>query len=176
MSLDVNRIDAFRERFNEEVGKRMSAELMIPGIRIDSPLDPSAIDGRFWAVLQQFEPFGPANSRPVFLGRRLQVVGRPQTMGKSQNHIRFSIRSSETKQSRVYKVIGFDMAGQMNLLKNAHSEGDTIDLLFSVEENDWKGTKTIELRARDIRVSSVQGDPVVAAPVEQLVLGTDIGP
>ena len=51
----------------------------------------------------------------------------------------------------VYKAIGFNMAGQLNLLKTAYSEKQTIDLLFSIEENEWKGTTTVELRARDIR-------------------------
>ena len=100
MSLELDAVDDFRERFNEEVGKRMSAELMIPAIRIDCPLDTSEIDGRFWAVLKQFEPFGPANSRPVFLGKDLRVVGQPRTMGKSQDHIRFNVRSSLNDRSR----------------------------------------------------------------------------
>lgn len=150
MSLDISRIDEFRERFDSEVGKRMSAELMIPSIKIDALVNPIDITPRFWAVLKQFEPFGPGNSRPIYLGTNLKVVGRPKTIGKSNTHLKFSVRD-QLDQARPFSVIGFDLGGHLPMLKESMSEGTGIDMLFSVEENEWNGSKSLQLRARDLR-------------------------
>lgn len=157
MSLDIARIDEFRDRFDKGVGERMSADLMIPSIKIDGNVDPTEITPRFWAVLKQFEPFGPGNSRPIYLGSNLKVVGQPKTIGKTNAHLKFNVRDGKNE-SRPFSVIGFDMGGHLPVLKECMSEGAGIDLLFSVEENEWNGTRSLQFRARDLRPASVSSD------------------
>ena len=154
MSLEVGNVDEFRDRFNDEVGKRMTAELMIPSIRIDADLDPANISPRFWAVLKQFEPFGPGTSRPIYLGTGLEVVGKPKVIGKSKSHLKFNVRGGASS-SRPYSVIGFDMGGHLQTLQRCMESGSGIDLLFSIEENVWNGTRSLQLRARDIKASDL---------------------
>jgi single-stranded-DNA-specific exonuclease len=45
--------------------------------------------------------------------------------------------------------IGFNMAGKMPLLQN----GLPIDIVFKIDENEWNGEKSLQLKVIDCRLS-----------------------
>ena len=155
MSLPVDHIETFRDRFNEAVGERVTPELLQPSIKVDAPLDLreiGSIDDRFWAVLQQFGPFGPANARPVFHATDLAVVGSPRTVGSDGSHLKFEVRQREEARSPSYDVIGFGMGDKLSVLEQSQNEDRPLELLFSLEDNTWRGNTTLQLKARDLRL------------------------
>jgi single-stranded-DNA-specific exonuclease len=111
-------------------------------LKIDAEIDFSEIDGRFVRLLQYLEPFGQQNMRPNFLSRNLEVVGTPRIVGT--NHIKFKARQNGT----VFDCIGFDMGDLLYRLAPGEA---SLDLVYVVEENEWNGKKTIQLRLRAIR-------------------------
>ena len=154
LSLDVDDIEAFRDRFDAAVGERVTPELLTPSITVDAELDLDAIgsiDDRFWAVLQQFGPFGPANATPVFHGRNLAVVGSPRTVGSDGSHLKFEVRQREGN-GATFDVIGFGMGEKLSVLERSQDEGRPLELLFSLEDNTWNGRTTLQLKARDLRL------------------------
>jgi single-stranded-DNA-specific exonuclease len=155
MSLPVDHIETFRDRFNEAVGERVTPELLQPSIKVDAPLDLreiGSIDDRFWAVLQQFGPFGPANARPVFHATDLAVVGSPRTVGSDGSHLKFEVRQRAETRSPSYDVIGFGMGDKLSVLEQSQNEDRPLELLFSLEDNTWRGNTTLQLKARDLRL------------------------
>ena len=156
MSLPEDQVDRFRDRFDEAVGERVTPEMLTPTKKVDAHLSLDAIgnvQGRFWAVLKQFGPFGPANPTPVFQASDLAVVGRPRTVGGNDAHLKFRVRpSGERTDAPVYDVIGFDMGQKLHVVQESQSNGVPLELLFSVEENTWNGRTTLQLRARDLRL------------------------
>jgi single-stranded-DNA-specific exonuclease len=154
LSLDVDAIEAFRDRFDAAVGERVTPELLTPSITVDAELDLDAIgsiDDRFWAVLQQFGPFGPANATPVFHARDLAVVGAPRTVGSDGSHLKFEVRQREGD-GATFDVIGFGMGEKLSVLERSQKEGRPFELLFSLEDNTWNGRTTLQLKARDLRL------------------------
>jgi single-stranded-DNA-specific exonuclease len=154
LSLEVDAIEAFRDRFDAAVGERVTPELLTPSITVDAELDLDAIgsiDDRFWAVLQQFGPFGPANATPVFQGRDLAVVGRPRTVGSDGSHLKFEVRQ-RNGDGATFDVIGFGMGEKLSVLERSQEEGRPLELLFSLEDNTWNGRTTLQLKARDLRL------------------------
>jgi single-stranded-DNA-specific exonuclease len=156
MSLPVDQIEAFRDRFDEAVGERVTPDLLTPSIKVDAEIDLDVIgsvDDRFWAVLQQFGPFGPANPRPVFHARPLAVAGSPRTVGSDNSHLKFKVRPRGDGRGPVYDVIGFGMGEKLSVLERSQDEDRPLELLFSLEDNTWRGNTTLQFKARDLRLA-----------------------
>ncbi|MCB0718806.1 MAG: single-stranded-DNA-specific exonuclease RecJ [Bacteroidetes bacterium] len=151
VQLERSQVDAFRRRFEEAVSEQLTPELRRPAIRIDAEVSLEEIDERFWAVLKQFEPFGPSNSRPVFVSHGLEVVQPPRVLGKRGEHLKFKVRQSGTARGIVRDVIGFDMGDRQDFVSGLFSSGATLSMAYTVDENEWKNTKTLQLRPRDMR-------------------------
>ncbi|TDI69921.1 MAG: single-stranded-DNA-specific exonuclease RecJ [Bacteroidetes bacterium] len=158
LSLPVENIEEFIRRFEEGVSSQVSPELMDPVIHLDAKLSFRSIDKRFWAVLKQFEPFGPDNSQPLFLTTNLMVSGEPKTVGRDNTHLKFSVR--ERDQSGVDRdVIGFRMSEYLDILVESSETNSPIELVYSLEENTWNGRTSIQLRAKDLRLTNTE-EPV----------------
>jgi single-stranded-DNA-specific exonuclease len=156
MSLPEDRIDAFRDRLDEAIGERVTSELLTPAIKIDAPLDLSTIgsvDDRFWAVLKQFGPFGPSNPKPVFHAEDLAVAGQPRTVGSNGKHLKFKVRQREQPGEAPIDVIGFGMGEKLSVLRESQRTNRPLELLFSLEANTWKGRTSLQLKARDLRLT-----------------------
>lgn len=155
LSLDVDNLDAFRDRFDAAVGERVTPELLTPSIKVDAKLDLGtigSIDDRFWAVLQQFGPFGPSNPTPVFHATGLTLADTPRTVGQNDSHLKFDVRPMDRPDGPVFDVIGFGMGEKLSILERSQREDTPVELLFSLEDNTWNGRTTLQLKARDVRL------------------------
>lgn len=157
MSLPVDNIERFRDRFDAAIGKRVTPELLTPSIKVDAEIDLNVIGeigDRFWAVLKQFGPFGPANAKPVFHAKDLTVAGSPRTVGSDGSHLKFSVRPRSTTDGPppVYDAIGFGMGEKLSVLEESNEAGKPFELLFSLEENTWNGETNLQFKARDLRL------------------------
>lgn len=150
LQLPEEHVPDFRDRFDAAVHARMRPELMTPVINVDAPVMLDEIDARFWAVLRQFEPFGPANPRPLFVASDLEVVGRATTVGRDDKHLRFSARSRSG--NKAFQAIGFGLAGHLNTLLESQRSGTPFEMVFSLDENDYRGKTSLQLKPRDIRL------------------------
>ncbi len=142
LSIQEENINEFKSRFEEIAGTRLRDEQLVPKLTIDAEITLAEIDAMFLKLLRYFAPFGPQNMRPVFVSKKLQVVGSPSLVGS--NHLKFKVRQHD----HVFDVIGFGMG---DLAYRVRSGESGIDLAFVIEENEWMGRKGIQLRAKDIR-------------------------
>ena len=62
-----------------------------------------------------------------------------------EQHIRFVIK----QQNITLNGIGFNMPGKFELLKKKKP----LDIVFTIDENEWQGNKTLQLKVIDIRLS-----------------------
>ncbi len=164
LSLTTDNIEAFRDRFDAAVGERVTPELLTPSLKVDAEVDLDAIgsiDDRFWAVLKQFGPFGPANPTPVFHATELAVAGTPRTVGSDGSHLKFNVRprtAAEEGNAPVFDVIGFGMGDKLSVLQTSKEENRPFELLFSLEENTWNGQTSLQLKARDLRLEEAPSE------------------
>lgn len=143
MTLEMQQVDAFRQKFEEIVSATIDPQLLIPEIVIDAEIDFSDINWTFYRILTQMEPFGPENMRPVFITRRVTDSGFSKIV--KEQHLRFSVRQGET----VFNGIGFGMADKYALLQN----GQPVDIVYKLDENEWNGSKSLQLRVVDVKAS-----------------------
>ena len=150
LTLRERDVPAFQARFDEAVGERATPDVFHPTLDVDAVLDLRDLDARFWAVLRQFAPFGPDNLAPTFHAVGLEVVGEPRTVGREDKHLKFGVRSPGGGEAR--DVIGFRMGQHLPVLLESQRHGRPLELLFSVEENTWRGRTSLQLKARDVRL------------------------
>ena len=143
MTLQNDKVDAFRQKFEEVVQSSIHPELLIPEIVIDAELNLSDIKSSFYNILCQMEPFGPDNVRPLFITRRVYNTGWSKVV--KENHLRFVLEQNGCKMSG----IGFNMADKMPLLLNRQP----LDVVYRIDENEWNNEKSLQLKVIDVRLS-----------------------
>ena len=57
-------------KFEEVVSNTIDPKLLIPEIIIDAEVSFCDIKTSFYSIIQQMEPFGPENMRPVFITKK----------------------------------------------------------------------------------------------------------
>jgi single-stranded-DNA-specific exonuclease len=151
LALKPENVEAFVDRFDQAVAGAITPETLEPMTEVDANMGLSDLDKRFWSVLKQFEPFGADNAAPVFMANNLEVVGPVTTVGKQRTHLKFSVRERASNHpSR--DVIGFGMSKHLDLVLHSQNSGDSLELLFAIQENTWNGRSKLQLLAKDIRL------------------------
>jgi len=142
LSMPTHNIEPFRKKFEEVVSETIEAHMLVPEIIIDAEIEFTDIKQSLFNIIHQMEPFGPGNMRPTFIARRVKDTGYSKIL--KEQHIRFIV----TQNNLVLNGIGFNMAHKFHLLKNE------IDIVFTLDENEWNGNKTLQLKVIDVRASS----------------------
>ena len=90
------------------------------------------------------EPFGPENLRPIFVARKVEDYGWSKIV--KEDHIRFVLKQDKT----IFNGIGFNMAYKFPLI----SMRKPLDIVFTLDENEWNGEKHLQLKMIDFRLSA----------------------
>jgi single-stranded-DNA-specific exonuclease len=143
LTLDASNLEAFQQRFEEVVSSTLTADMMTPVIEIDYTLALDAVNVKFLNVLKQMGPFGPENPRPVFAANNLYVFNSLSSF--KDRHIKFLV--GQEGGDNIFQAVGFDMADYYNRI----SQGDSFRMAFTIEENVYNGTTSIQLRIKDIK-------------------------
>ena len=89
------------------------------------------------------EPFGPDNMRPQFLIKNVTDSGFSRVV--KEDHLRFVLRKDEI----TFTGIGFNMADKFTLLQMK----TPVDIICKIDENEWNGTRSLQLRITDLKLS-----------------------
>jgi len=155
LTLPEKNIPALRERLDAYASRLLTEDILKPEIEIDSRLHLSDLTDRFWAVLKQFGPFGPANKRPVFYGSDLIVVGYPSVVGSG--HLKFKVRQSGVPGPGL-DVIGFNMHDSLPIVRATSNPEDHLEMVFTVDENSWNNRRSLQLKLKDVRKQNGKSD------------------
>ncbi len=144
MTLLPEKVNDFAAAFEQAVQEQIQPEQLIPEIIIDAPIHFESITPTLYNILTQMEPFGPDNMRPVFIAEKVYDTGFSKIV--KEQHIRFVVK----QRNITLTGIGFNMANKFELLQ----QQQPLDLVFTLDENEWNGEKTIQLKMIDLRLSN----------------------
>lgn len=145
LTLETDKVDAFREKFEEIVSATITEDLLIPEIIIDAEIQLKDITPAFYNILQQMEPFGPENMTPVFIAKGVRDTGFSRIV--KEDHLKFVIQQGDT----TITGIGFNMADKFSIVES----GRPFDIVFKIDENEWNGNKNLQVRAEDVREAQI---------------------
>jgi single-stranded-DNA-specific exonuclease len=143
LTLDIHNLESFQKKFEEVVSSTITEEMLTPVIDIDSEVHFDAINNKFLKVLKQMGPFGPENPNPVFMASNVYVFNSLASF--KDKHLRFLIAQEGSE--HVFQAVAFDLSEHYNKL----SRRDPFQMVFTVEENTFNGTTTLQLRIKDIK-------------------------
>jgi len=141
LTIKSENFDLFKIKFENIVRKKIQPEQKINVIDIDLEIDLDSIDGRFYRILKQFEPFGPDNLNPIFSTENLNINGPLRFIGEDKSHVKLELN---TKSSKI-NAIGFGIASKFKSLKK-----QKVDLCYTLNENHWNNKTTIQLNIKDV--------------------------
>ncbi|MEO7312492.1 MAG: single-stranded-DNA-specific exonuclease RecJ [Chitinophagaceae bacterium] len=141
LTMKPENVIAFQNRFEQVVSSTIKEEMLTPEIAIDAELSFSQVTSTLYKIICQMEPFGPENLRPVFIARNLLETGYSRIIKEA--HIKFHMKQGD----KLMEGIGFNMADKFNLLQ----PNQPVDLVFTLDENEWNGEKKLQLKVIDLR-------------------------
>ena len=151
LSLPLENISLFREHFDAYVQKNIQPLDEVEELAIDLEIAASNLFlagesvhqvPRIYRMLEQMEPFGPGNNKPVFCIRN--AYASKQRILK-EAHLKFEL--VDPVSGIELSAIGFNMADKADLI----AAGCAFDCAFTLETNTWQNRTTLQIQVRDIR-------------------------
>ena len=90
-------------------------------------------------------PLGPHNQKPVFISRNVQLKYPARIL--KEEHLKASLYQDGNE--FVYEAIGFGLADKAELI----ASGQPFDIAFQIEENEFRGNKSLQLIIKDIKIA-----------------------
>ena len=146
LTMKEEHLEEFCKRMNRFVSGNITKQELTPVVDIDARLDFSQITPKFFRILKQFQPFGPGNANPVFLTDDVYDAGNGRKVGAGGVHLKLDLMQ-ESQPYRQIPAIGFNMAEFYDHIK----AGNPIDVCYSIVENFYRGSSTLQLRLKDMR-------------------------
>ena len=143
LTIDESKIEEFSHKFKEAAKDLISDEDLVPKIEIAAEISLNEIRQEVEKYLEYFEPYGPKNPKPLFVSTNLEVV-YPRLVGNQSQHLRFRVRQNGIE----FDAIGFNMSEHYDRVT---LDRRPIDLVYSIEKNEWMNRVNTQLLVRDLR-------------------------
>lgn len=148
LTIKKENLEAFIKKFEEVVTSTINETDLIPEIEIDAKISFSDITDRFLRVLKQFEPFGPGNPSPLFLSKEVFDTGYAKLTGPKAEHLKLGFKQKKVPGYK-FNAIAFNLGSQYDNAK----EKRLLDIIYSIEENNWRNKVSIQLQIKDMQLS-----------------------
>jgi single-stranded-DNA-specific exonuclease len=142
LTLKEENFEKFKNAF-EEVAKQEKVDEILPVIYIDGIVTGEDMKPEFVKQLTNLEPFGEGNKVPLFAYKELKINSiRALTDGK---HLKLTLKDDNL----IIDAIGFNMGH----LANDYRIGDKVDVVGTLEINNFNGNEKVQINLKDIMKS-----------------------
>ena len=143
LTLKLENVDPFREKFEEIVSTTISTEQLTPKIEIDQIVNLDFITFKNIEIINQMAPFGPLNLQPTFWTKNVYVKNPPRKI--KEEHIKMMLYQEGTNQG--FEAIGFGLGHWAEKIETS----EPFQIVFHLETNEFQGHKTLQLNLKDIK-------------------------
>jgi single-stranded-DNA-specific exonuclease len=152
LSLKEENLEEFIQLFNEKVGEIVTEEMLVPEQLLEAEVhfhelflkNESLYEvPRFKRILSRFEPHGPGNMKPVFVTRNVYI--KDARLLKDQ-HLKLRLYQPGYNNC-ILDAIAFFRPDAYEFCNS----GEPIDLVYTLETNEWNGKSTLQLNIKDLR-------------------------
>ena len=144
LTLKEENYEAFKQAFEDEVSKTIDKSLLTPEIKVDLNIDLHHVNDKLWRIIRQFAPFGPGNMTPIFMTENLKDTGYGKYVGEDDKHLRITVTQPGADK---IVCIGFGLGDKYDIISNRKP----FKAVYSIDENHWKGSVSLQLKLRDIK-------------------------
>lgn len=136
------KLDALKERLVGIATRELGGMELMPTLSIDAEVKLSEMDWATQAQLEQLEPHGYANLAPLFLSRGVEVRDA-RAVGAEGKHLKLTLGDGRV----IYDAIAFRQGYHIADLPHR------VDIVYSLEVNEWGGERRLQLNIKGVRPS-----------------------
>jgi len=141
LTLKSSAFAQFKQAFIDEANQILSDNDLIPRVHADARITVQDLTSETWGLVEQLEPFGFGNPKPVFYLPDVSITNF-ETFGKDRTHVRGTIGEC--------RVLAFSRSEQFAQLK----KDEPVEMLVTLERSTFQGVSRNELFVRDWRSST----------------------
>lgn len=144
-TVETAKITELQETLAKKADEVLADESFTRVLKIDCELPLSVVNLDLYRAIAKLAPFGMGNAEPVFMSS-VEVVDK-RFIGRDMRHVKLKVQSEKLK---VVDAIAFGMAEQAVNVKT----GDTIDIAYTIDENEWNGNTMLQLKVKNFKAIS----------------------
>ena len=141
-SVKTDHMEKFFKALARKAESIVTDEILERFITIDMLLPFELIDKKLFQEIEKLSPFGMGNSEPVFATEDVEVSD-VRRIGQEGKHLKMKL----SKEGKIFDAVGFGLSQKHDV-----QIGDIVSVAFTIDENEWQGKKTMQLKVKDIRV------------------------
>ncbi|WP_198304610.1 single-stranded-DNA-specific exonuclease RecJ [Arcobacter vandammei] len=135
LTMNASNLEEFKSIINKEL-EQVNDSLHNEYITLGE-LDVSSVDLDFISIIEEFEPYGLENERPIFSVSNAKLV-KTELIGKDKNHLKLTLNSD----GFVFEALKFyDSNTKLN---------DSLNLIISISKNEFRGVVTPSFLIQEI--------------------------
>ena len=142
LSIEKKHFEDFKKAIIE-FAKDKITEDCVPIIKVDSEISTKEINIDTIKNLKLLEPYGEGNFSPLFAYKNVKVDSI-RTLSNDK-HLKLNVKD----QNYIFSAIAFNMGDKKSSIKM----GDKVDILHTLEINQYNGIESIQLNVKDIKKS-----------------------
>jgi single-stranded-DNA-specific exonuclease len=142
-TVETAKLPLLQKTLEDRAELLLNKDLLTRSLKIDCELPLGLVDLDLYESLQKLSPFGMGNPEPVFLSKNV-VAEDVRLIGAEGKHLKLGI--SDRKLGIRLEGIAFGMGESAKI-----HIGDNIDLVYTIDENEWNGEKKLQLKIRDVK-------------------------
>ena len=143
LTVKRGKLEEFRVRINEYAEEKLTDDMLNICVEADCELSGGDITMELANEMLRLEPFGIGNASPQFVLKNA-TVRRVSFIGGGK-HTKLTVEKDGAIHTAMYFGIG---EGELPC-----REGDSVDLLFNVDVNDYRNVRTVQLILHDVRLA-----------------------
>ena len=147
LTIRWNDVEIFKQRIEEYVSRHIQPTQTVPTLNADATINFSDINRRMLHDLKRFAPFGPGNTKPVFITNEVYDFGTSKVVGRQQEHLKLELVDSNSP--TVMNGIAFGLSSVARYIKSRRS----FNVLYTIEENVYR-RGNVQLQIDDIHIGT----------------------
>ena len=144
-TVETKKILKLQKMLEDLAEKKLKGNNLERVLTVDCLLPLKLINEKIFQEVSTLEPFGMGNPKPVFLAQKVMIEDL-RMVGQEQKHMKLVLSEEKIRFDAIFFRAG-DASFRI---------GDTVDIVYTIEENKWNGNIKLELRIKAIRTSSIR--------------------
>lgn len=146
LGINADKLSAFDKMINKYAKENLTAEDMVPVVKIDCILGGENLNLKTAKLLLALEPYGIGNETPIFAIKDATVY-EISSVGADKKHLRMQVEKDGVR----INAIGFGMGEIVRTL----NPGDVIHIAAKLDINSFRGNDNVQLVLCDIKPKTV---------------------
>jgi single-stranded-DNA-specific exonuclease len=139
-ALDAANIEVLDKGLEGLAQEVLNADDLIQKVEVDAEVSLADLTLQTLRHMEALSPYGSGNPEPIFYSHALQVLDS-RVVG--ERHLKLKVK----QEGSVLEAIGFGLADRHPL------QGETINMAFTPEINEWQGYERVQLKIVDLELA-----------------------